>query len=260
MTTQDRPAAKSGAQHLPFSSATASYLEGPPRQVPGFAGLHRMMSQLLAESVPPAGRVLVLGAGGGLELKYLADQHPGWAFDGVDPAAAMLSLARQTIAPHGARVQLHEGYIQDAPDGPFDAATCLLTLHFVAREQRLETLRQMRRRLKPGAPLVVAHISFSQTEPDRSRWIARHVAFGGTDPAQVENARHAIGTRLSILSPEDDEAMLRDAGFVDVSLFYAGLSFRGWIAICRDQEYLSRLTHCNHVICQKFLSRFAKEF
>ncbi len=81
----------------------------------------------------------------------------------------------------------------------------------------------------PGAPFVVAHISFAQTEPERSMWIARHVAFAGTDPANAESARQAIATRLSILSPEDDEAMLRDAGFSGVSLFYAGLSFRGWV-------------------------------
>ena len=59
-------------------------------------------------------------------------------------------------------------------------------------------------------------------------WISRHVAFGGTAPAHAENARHAIATRLSILSPEEDEALLREAGFSNVSLFYAGLSFRGW--------------------------------
>jgi tRNA (cmo5U34)-methyltransferase len=220
-----------GGPSAPFSGpANSAYLEGPPRQVPGFAGLHQMMSLLLAERVPRDGRVLVLGAGGGLELKALAEQHPGWTFDGVDPSAGMLELAGRTIERHAARVRLHEDYIDVAPSGPFDAATCLLTFHFIAREQRLETLQQLRRRLRPGAPLVIAHVSFPQTEPERSLWIARHVAFGGTDPAQAESARQAIGSRLTILAPDEEEAMLREAGFSDVSLFYAGLSFRGWVA------------------------------
>jgi tRNA (cmo5U34)-methyltransferase len=213
-----------------FGAAHArSYAEGPPRHVPGFASLHRMTSMLLAERVPAQGRILVLGAGGGLELKALANDYPDWSFDGVDPSADMLDVARSIAAPHMARITLHQGYIESAPQGPFDGAVCLLTLHFVPREQRMHTLREIHRRLLPGAPFVVAHISFAQSEPERSLWIARHVAFGGTDPTNAESARQAIGSRLSVLSPEDDEAMLRAAGFSDVSLFYAGLSFRGWV-------------------------------
>lgn len=215
----------------PFDAAAArSYVDGPPRQVPGFAGLHRMMSMLLAESAPRNARVLVLGAGGGLELKTLADDHPGWSFDGVDPSADMLEVAKHTVAPHIDRVRLHPGYIDSAPLGPFDAATCLLTFHFIPVDQRLPTLTQIKRRMKAGAPLVLAHISFPQSEPERSRWITRHVTFSGLHTANLESAREAISTRLTILAPEQEEAMLREAGFTDVSLFYAGLSFRGWVS------------------------------
>ncbi|MBN9147059.1 MULTISPECIES: class I SAM-dependent methyltransferase [unclassified Nitrobacter] len=218
----------------PFSGPSVStYAEGPPRQVPGFFDLHRMTAMLLAERVPENGRVLVLGAGGGLELKSFAESHAGWSFDAVDPSVPMLRLAEQTVGHHAGRMRLHEGYIDDAPPGPFDGATSLLTFHFIPRDERLATLKQLRRRLKPGAPLVVAHISFPQAEPERSAWIARHVAFGARSDmtsAQMENSRQAIATRLSILAPEEEEAMLREAGFAAVSLFYAGLSFKGWIS------------------------------
>jgi tRNA (cmo5U34)-methyltransferase len=218
----------------PFSGQSVNaYAEGPPRQVPGFFSLHRMTTMLLAERMPPNGRVLVLGAGGGLELKTFAEAHPDWSFDAVDPSADMLRLAEQTVGEHAGRVRFHEGYIDGAPEGPFDAATSLLTFHFIPREQRLETLKQIRRRLKPSAPFVVAHISFPQTEPERSLWIARHVAFGApddTDSARLESSREAVATRLSILAPEEEEAMLREAGFANASLFYAGLSFKGWVS------------------------------
>jgi tRNA (cmo5U34)-methyltransferase len=150
----------------PFSdpAAVARYAEGPPRFVPGFADLHKMTSILLAERAPPDARVLVVGAGGGLELKALADLHPDWSFDGIDPSPEMLKLARQTLGSHMARVQLHEGIINIAPAGPFDAATCLLTLHFLAADERRRTAREIHRRLKPGAPFVVAHSSFPQGE------------------------------------------------------------------------------------------------
>lgn len=218
-----------GADRAFDANHAHSYAKGPRRQVPGFDGLHRMTSLLLAERVPEDGRVLVLGAGGGLELKALADAHPGWRFDGVDPSKDMLDAAARHVGPHAGRIGLHEGYIDIAPEGPFDGAVCILTMHFIPRGQRLETLGEIRARLAPGAPFVVAHISFEQTEPERSAWIARHVRFGGADPSRQEDAMQAIATRLSVLSPQDDEAMLREAGFSGVSLFYAGLGFRGWI-------------------------------
>ncbi|MDD2868022.1 class I SAM-dependent methyltransferase [Neomegalonema sp.] len=226
--TQDDPPPPPGAEAFKADHARA-YAEGPPRQVPGFAGLHRMTSLLLAERVPEEGRLLVVGAGGGLEIRALAEDHPRWSFDGVDPSAEMLETAERIIGPHLARARLRRGYVEDAPEGPFDGAVCLLTLHFVPQDQRLTTLREIRRRLKPGAPFVVAHVSFPQDEPERSLWIARHVAFAGGDPARAAEARRAIASRLCVLSPEEDEALLRAAGFSGVALFYAGLSFRGWM-------------------------------
>lgn len=231
MTDSDPKAGTAAAGTDAFQAEHARrYAEGPPRQVPGFDGLHRMASMLLAECVPPQGRVLVLGAGGGLEIKALAEDHAGWSFDGIDPSAEMLAAAERLLGPHAARTRLLCGYVEDAPEGPFDGGICLLTLHFVPRERRLETLREIRRRLTPGAPFVAAHLSFDQTEPQRSLWISRHLAFGGADPAKAESARRAFAEKLSILSPEEDEAMLRAAGFSGPALFYAGLALRGWAA------------------------------
>lgn len=61
------------------------------------------------------------------------------------------------------RVDLIEGLIDDAPAGPFDGATCLLTLHFLDRPDRIRTLRAIRDRLKPGAPFVAVHSSSRRT-------------------------------------------------------------------------------------------------
>jgi tRNA (cmo5U34)-methyltransferase len=213
--------------------SVAKYAEGPPRLVPGFADLQRMAMLLLAESAPRDARVLVVGAGGGLELKMFAEHQPTWRFDGVDPSAEMLKLAEATLGPLASRIDLHHGYIDVAPEGPFDAAACLLTLHFVAAEERTRILREIQRRLKPGAPLVVAHLSFPQGEKERSRWLSRYVSFAissGVDADKVANARSVMEAQLPILTPEQDEAILRESGFTDVSLFYVGFTFRGWVA------------------------------
>lgn len=207
-----------------------TYLDGPPRQVPGFASLHRMVGLLLAERMPENGRVLVLGAGGGMEIKALAEAHAGWFFVGIDPSREMLELAADTVRPHAHQVTWHQGYIDSAPQGPFDGAVSLLTFHFIPRAQRLATLQAIHARLKPGAPLVVAHISIAETEPERSLWLSRHLAFSGTTQDNAQHTLSAMRTQLSIVAPQADEAFLREAGFHGVDLFYAGFSFRGWVA------------------------------
>lgn len=219
----------------PFSDpqAVARYAEAPVRLVPGFHGLQQMALLLLAEFVPEDGNVLVLGAGGGLELKVFAEAQPRWHFVGVDPSAEMLKLADTTLGPLASRVDLVEGYIDTAPEDPFDGATCLLTLHFLPPEERLHTLKELRRRLKPGAPLIVAHHSFPLVEPEKTRWLHRYAAFAvasGVPAFNASSAIEAIATRLPLLSPEQDTALLLEAGFEGAELFYAGFTFKGWVA------------------------------
>lgn len=216
--------------------AVARYALGPVRQVPGFHALQQMARLLLAERVPGDGRVFVLGAGGGLELKAFAEAQPQWRFVGVDPSAEMLKLALVTLGPLASRAELIEGYIDTAPEGPFDGATCLLTLHFLPAQQRLQTLIELRRRLKPGAPLVVAHHSFPQDETGKARWLNRYAAFAAASGVPLADAGHAVaamGSRLPALSPEHDLDLLQQAGFVDIELFYAAFTFKGWVAYNR---------------------------
>jgi len=212
-------------------AAVARYADNPPRLVPGFVDLQRMTRLLLAEAAPAGGRILVVGAGGGLELREFAAAEPGWLFVGVDPSAEMLKLAAMTLGPLVDRVELHEGYIHMAAEGPFDGASCLLTLHFVPWEERLATLIEIRRRLKPGAPLVVAHYSIDDG-PKRKIWLDRFASFAADNGVVIDRAEGArsLGERLPILTPEAEVALLHQAGFDDVELFYAALTFRGWVA------------------------------
>jgi len=222
-------------QPAPFHDPqpVAAYAQGPARNVPGWADMLRMADLLLAERAPDDGTILVVGAGGGLELKRFAGAHPAWRFVGVDPSGEMLKLARATLGPLASRADLHEGYVDSAPAGPFDGATCLLTMHFVAFEERQRMLEQIRRRLRPKAPLVIAHLSFPQAADERETWLQRYAAFvasSGIEPAKARAGAQAVGSKLPVLSPEQDEALLREAGFSNPQLFYAGFAFRGWVS------------------------------
>ncbi|PNM88840.1 class I SAM-dependent methyltransferase [Achromobacter xylosoxidans] len=212
--------------------ASDDYADRVARHVPGLRDLHRMIGVLMAEQTPADGHLLVLGAGGGLELKALAESGPRWRLDGVDPSADMLRQARATLGELAPRATLRQGYIDDAPEGPYDGATCLLTLHFLAPQERLRTVREVSRRLRPGAPFIVAHHSFPLQR--RDAWLTRNAAFitaAGVPAAQARDGMQAMRDKLPVLDPQADEAILRDAGFTDIELFYAALTFKGWV--CR---------------------------
>ena len=49
-------------------------------------------------------------------------------------------------------MHFHEGYIDSASEGPFDAAACILTLHFLAEAERLGLTTV---RLAPGGTIVL---------------------------------------------------------------------------------------------------------
>ena len=213
------------------------YQAGTPLFMPGFFDVHRMAAVLLAERVSGAARILVLGAGGGLEIRSIGEFKPDWIFEGVDPAPEMLKLADRTLAAMRSRVDLVEGYTDDASEGPFDGAVCLLTLHFLDVEERARTVREVCRRLKPGAPFVVAHSSFPQESDVRAKWLDRYEAFAvmsGAEPAMARQARQGVERAVPLLAPDQDADILAQAGFEDVTLFYRAFTWSGWVAYAPD--------------------------
>ncbi len=220
-------------RHDPFANAALveTYITETPRKVPGLADVHRMAMLLLSECAQKDADILVVGAGGGMELMALAEARPRWSFVGVDPSGPMLELARRNVQAIVQRVELIEGTIDAVPADRFDGATCLLVLHFLDRSERLNTLMQIHRRLKPGARLVVAH--HSAGTGDAALWLVRSAAFADRETLSWEIAS-ATGTAmvaaLPLLFASEEEALMREAGFGSIELFYSAFSFKGWVA------------------------------
>jgi tRNA (cmo5U34)-methyltransferase len=197
-----------------------------------------MTTQIVAESAPGAGLVMVLGAGGGLEIEALVRASPDWRILAIDPDKAMLDAARGRANQCNAasRVTWVQGVISDAPrEKNCDAATCLLTLHFVPDDGvKLATLQGIRERLRPGSPLILVDLSLDRTAPDFDLWVDRYYEFGVNSGIEAENMRDATERirdgSLHFISPQRTEALLLEAGFFDPKLFYAAFVWRGWIA------------------------------
>lgn len=208
--------------------------QGPPAFAPGHGGMLQMTGILLAERMPADGQVLVVGAGGGLETRYLAGVEPEWRFVGVDPAVAMLDLARETAGSvAGDRLSLIEGTVADAPIGPFDSATCILVIGLIPDDgSKLAMLIEVHNRLKSGAPFILVDQCIDSTAPDlelRLDRYANYAARSGVDADTIAGARKAIGEMKTMVPAHRDEQLLSEAGFRDAELFYVGMAWRGWV-------------------------------
>ena len=202
--------------------------------VPGVDTVHRLCAQLLAETAGPDAHVLVLGAGGGRELRAFADLQPRWRFTGVDPSLPMLQQAKAMLGADEPRVTWVNGVITDAPVGPFDGASCLMTLHMLKDDgSKLYTLRELRGRLKPGAPLVLFDNCIDVSREDADRQLQRYEQFPldhGVDADTVQRATGSVRSMCTGLTPQREEQLLGEAGWQHIELFYAALSWRAWLA------------------------------
>lgn len=213
---------------------TARYVEGPPRFVPGHHDMLRMAAMLLAEGAPLDAEALVIGAGGGIELRHFAEAHAGWRFTGVDPSAQMLAVARSTLGDLASRCGLIEGTVEAAPAGPFDAASCLLTLHMIPDDgSKLATLQAIRKRLRPGSPFVIVDHCLDRTDTHFERKLDRYARFAlqsGAPPEDVVRACAGIRQYVPMIGRDREAALLAEAGFGEIEIFFAGLLWTGWSA------------------------------
>lgn len=207
---------------------------GPANFVPGFSSMHRTTVQLLTETAGADGNILILGAGGGHELEAFSKARPDWKMIAVDPAPEMLKQAKLKLGEVAERIDWIEGFIQDAPPMQADAATCLLTLHIIPDDEtKLETLKQIRTRMKPGGCFALVDNCIDMAGPDADSLLDRFVEYAvdsGVPREQVGGFRDKLKEAATTRSPEQEEHLLQAAGFTELELYYVGLSWRGWIA------------------------------
>lgn len=207
------------------------------RVIPGYDALHSMTGVLLRDAIGDDGRILVVGAGTGAELLALGEMGPQWRFTACDPAPDMLAVARERLAGHPveARAALHACIADDLPAGEsaFDAATCLLVMHFLPDDgSKLALLKSIAARLKPGAPLILADM---HEDPASERWqrILRAWAgwqkTNGIDPVMVERGLEHVRRSVHFVPRARLEALFDEAGFEPSMDFWHAFQFGAFL-------------------------------
>lgn len=223
-----------------FDGARAGEYEQQSRiALAGYDACHELTACMLAAALgggTPA-RILVAGAGGGArEIVTAGALEPGWRFTAVDPSPAMMDLAIARLAEHGLadRTEIVLGTVDDLPAGePFDAATLIGVLHHLPGDAaKHDILRAIARRLRPGAPLVLAgnHYAYASQPLMLAAWGERWRQQGASADAIAAQR----GKILQGADPPHSEAavaaLLGAAGFGTPTRFFASLFWGAWLA------------------------------
>lgn len=125
-----------------------------------------------ARVVPGAtGRVLELGIGGGLNLRYYDPLRVSGVF-GVDPSAELRAAAAAAPRPEGLEVEVRAGVAEALPfdDASFDTIVCTFTLCSV--RSPAQALAEARRVLAPGGRFLFCEHGLAP-DPGVVRWQRR---------------------------------------------------------------------------------------
>lgn len=225
----------------PWLQADAEqYMRNIGRKIAGYQLqyelLDTLLTALLGKQEYP--ELLVVGAGGGQEIVTLGCAHQDWSFSGLDTSSGMLGAAGQRIAAAGLtdRVQLHHADLRSwNGGGVYDAATCMLVLHFVqGRENKLALLQAIAGYLKPGAPLFISAINGDSASQEWTVQMAGwklHMLNNGIELSQWEQFAASFGVTSHPLPADELEELLKQAGFGLVSRFFGSYLIDGWVAV-----------------------------
>ena len=118
--------------------------------VRGFADWRR--HSLALAGIQPGDRVLIVGAGTGLDLQFI---EPGSRITAIDVTKAMLEKLRRRAKQRGLDVdaQVMDGQAMAFPDGSFDVVILHLILAVIP--DPVQCARETARVLKPGGRAVI---------------------------------------------------------------------------------------------------------
>ena len=123
----------------------------------GKEGAFRRFCAELAE-LKPGEAVLDVGCGVGT-MALAAKEYVGAAgrVVGIEPSREMVVYAREKAKRRKAAVVFRQGVIEqlDFAEQSFDAILCLIVMHHMPDEAKIQGIQEMARVLKPGGRLVV---------------------------------------------------------------------------------------------------------
>jgi ubiquinone/menaquinone biosynthesis C-methylase UbiE len=128
-------------------------LYDPLTKLMGSASAHRRLID--QANLQPGDRVLEIGCGTGNLTMLAKTLHPAVDIVGLDPDPTALARARRKAERQSAPIQLDRGFSGQLHylDESFDRVLSALMFHHLTRDEKAQTVHEIRRVLKPGGSL-----------------------------------------------------------------------------------------------------------
>ena len=122
--------------------------------------LEAFQAELIRNTLPARGtlRLLEIGCGSGIYLRYAADQNPSLTALGIELQPVVAEVARANLREWGleTRVSVEDGdFRAKAPGEQFDIATLYNNIYYFPVEERAALLERIAGFLKPGGFLLL---------------------------------------------------------------------------------------------------------
>ncbi|MFO1105495.1 MAG: class I SAM-dependent methyltransferase [Amaricoccus sp.] len=209
-----------------FDRHAADYDAMRRRLIPCFDAFYGTLIALLAEAgLPPAPRILDLGAGTGLLSALVLERFPDAALHLVDASPGMLDRARQRFAGRtGIGFAVADMAGTDL-GGPWDAIVSALAIHHLDDAGKRALFGRIRRALVPGGLFVNAEQVLGPTPEAEARygrtWHAE-IRAAGVPEEEVGRAAERMA-HDQCATVEDQLGWMREAGLEEVDC-----SFKAW--------------------------------
>jgi 2-polyprenyl-3-methyl-5-hydroxy-6-metoxy-1,4-benzoquinol methylase len=182
----------------------------PLRASPALFAYHEANVGPLVRGLPPGSRVLDLGCGTGLMLRWLADV-PGLKVAGVDSSASQIEVAHRALP--ALDIECGDGleYLRSRPDS-FGGIFCTDVLeHIPGKDLLLEWVETIRSALAPGGFLYCRMPNGASVLGSYSRYrdLTHEHSFTSTSIVQLLSAAGLVDCRVAPIQGFDFSSRLR---------------------------------------------------
>ena len=217
-----------------FEGVAAEFDEHVRRSVPFYAEGQRLVAEISDFFLPQDAIVYDIGCSTGTLPQQILARHAPKKFSltGIDREASMIEHAQTRVRDPRASFVCANALEFDYQRASL--ITCYYTLQFVRPAVRVDLLRRLYDSLQWGGALLLfekVRAPDARFQDYMTQLYNEFKLDQGFSEAEIVNKARSLKGVLEPFSEEGNLTLLREAGFVDITIVFKWVCFQGWLII-----------------------------